>query len=134
MADHAPAGRAGRLAGSGLTQPFIGLLRLKKKAPAENGGEGPKRGTRASLFAARGFSNGSLSVTPIKLNDDELAVVMSAARPLPVACRDHFLQEVASALQGYDEIGPGIVHRVIAQVQREFFDPPDLSRGNDASK
>jgi len=29
---------------------------------------------------------------------------------------------------------PGVMHRGIAQVQREHFDPPDLSRGNDVSK
>ena len=64
----------------------------------------------------------------IRLSDSELDAVMAAARPLAVQCRDAFLQRVASALHGYGEIGPGVVYRVAAQVQREFFDPPDLSR------
>jgi hypothetical protein len=34
------------------------------------------------------------------------------------------------------EIGPGVVHRVIVETQRRFFDPPNLERsgwGNTAS-
>jgi hypothetical protein len=65
---------------------------------------------------------------PVRLSDSELDAVMAAARPLPVERRDAFLQAVASALQGCREVGPGVVYRVAAQVQREFFDPPDLTR------
>jgi len=61
---------------------------------------------------------------PIRLSDDELDAIFAAARPLAVERRDAFLQQVASALQGCGEIGPGVVYRVAAQVQREFFDPP----------
>jgi hypothetical protein len=63
---------------------------------------------------------------PIRLTDSELDAVMAAARPIAVGRRDAFLQRVASALQGYGEIGPGVVYRVAAQVQRAFFDPPDI--------
>jgi hypothetical protein len=31
-------------------------------------------------------------------------------------------------------IGDGAVHRVVAEVQRIYFDAPDLGRGNDYSK
>jgi hypothetical protein len=58
---------------------------------------------------------------------------MAAARPIAVERRDAFLQQVARSLRGR-EIGPGLVHRVVAQVQREFFDPPDLSRMAGSSK
>jgi hypothetical protein len=71
---------------------------------------------------------------PIRLTDSELDAVMAAARPLPVAQRDAFLRQVASDLGGCAELGPGVVYRVAAHIQREFFAPPDLSRGNDASK
>jgi hypothetical protein len=64
---------------------------------------------------------------PIRLSDSELDAVMAAARPLAVDRRDAFLQAVAGALQGCGEIGPGVVHRVCAEIQRAFFDPPDLS-------
>jgi hypothetical protein len=60
---------------------------------------------------------------PIRLTDDELDAVMSAAQPIAIERRDAFLQAVAAELRGR-EVGPGLVHRVVAQVQREFFDPP----------
>jgi hypothetical protein len=71
---------------------------------------------------------------PIRLSDSELDAVMAAARPLPVDLRDPFLQVVAHALSGRDVIGPGTVHQVCRELQRQFFDPPDLSRSNDTSK
>jgi hypothetical protein len=66
---------------------------------------------------------------PVRLTDDELSTVMAAARPLPVERRDAFLQQVAAALQACREIGPGAVYRAVAETQRAFFDPPDLSGG-----
>ena len=64
---------------------------------------------------------------PIRLSDSELDAVMAAARPLAVERRDAFLQQVAITLQRCGEIGPGVVHRICAEVQRVHFDPPDLS-------
>jgi hypothetical protein len=63
-------------------------------------------------------------VSLIYLSDDELGAVMRAALPIAVDRRDAFLREVASALSGCAEIGPGTVHRICAATQREFFDPP----------
>jgi hypothetical protein len=63
----------------------------------------------------------------IKLTDEELSAVMSAAKPIAPERRDAFLQQVASTLQCCGELGPGVVYRAIAQVQREHFDPPDTS-------
>ena len=60
----------------------------------------------------------------LKLSDDELAAIMAAAQPLPVGQREAFLQQVAAGLQSCGEVGPGIVHRVAARVQREMFIPP----------
>jgi hypothetical protein len=67
---------------------------------------------------------------PLKLSDAELDAVLQAARPLPVERRDAFLRAVAGALQSCDEIGPGVVYRVVAEVQRQHFDAPDFSHGN----
>jgi hypothetical protein len=61
---------------------------------------------------------------PIRLTDDQMGAVFAAARPLRVADRDAFLQEVAAALQGRSEIGDGDVYRAIADVQRRHHDPP----------
>lgn len=63
---------------------------------------------------------------PIRLTDSELDAVLAAARPIAVERRDAFLQQVAASLSGCAEVGPGIVHRVCAETQRAFFDPPDL--------
>jgi hypothetical protein len=63
---------------------------------------------------------------PLRLSDSELDAVFAAARPIAVERRDAFLQQVASRLAGEGELGPGVVYRVAAQVQREYFDPPDL--------
>jgi hypothetical protein len=52
---------------------------------------------------------------------------MAAARPLDPELRDPFLRSVANALQGQTMIGPGVVARVCAEMQRQFFTPPDLS-------
>ena len=64
---------------------------------------------------------------PLKLSDAELDAVFAACRPLQPAARDAFLQELADALQRYPEVGPGILHRTIATLQRKYFDPPDFS-------
>ena len=61
---------------------------------------------------------------PIRLTDAELDAVMSAARPLAVEMRDPFLRAVATALEGSKVIGPGVVARTCAELQRQFFDPP----------
>jgi hypothetical protein len=66
---------------------------------------------------------------PLKLSDAELDAVLQAARPLPVDLRDPFLQAVAHALSGRDVVGPGTVHQVCRELQRQFFDPPDFGNG-----
>jgi hypothetical protein len=67
---------------------------------------------------------------PLALTDSELDTVLAAARPLAVERRDAFLQEVAAVLAGVGEVGPGVVHRVCAETQRRFFDPPQLEDEN----
>jgi hypothetical protein len=71
---------------------------------------------------------------PVRLTDDELSAVMLACQPLAPEARDGFLQAVAASLQTCGEVGPGSVHRVCAETQRQFFDPPDLSKARDQSK
>jgi hypothetical protein len=67
-----------------------------------------------------------MSPRPLALTDSELDAVLAAARPLAPDLRDPFLQAVAHALSGRNVIGPGTVHRVCAELQRQSFDPPDL--------
>jgi len=68
------------------------------------------------------------------LSDSELDAVLAAARPLPVAVREPFLQVVAIALSGHDVVGPGVVHQVCRELQRQFFNPPNLEHGGGQSK
>jgi hypothetical protein len=60
----------------------------------------------------------------IRLTDDELTAVLRAAQPIAIDRRDKFLQQVADELARCGEIGPGVVHRICAAVQRAHFDPP----------
>jgi hypothetical protein len=61
---------------------------------------------------------------PLALSDSELDAIMAAARPIARDRRDAFLQQVAELLRDCSELGPGAVHRAIAQAQRAHFDPP----------
>jgi hypothetical protein len=74
------------------------------------------------------------AMPPIRLTDSELTAVLAAAQPLDASMRDAFLQRVASELGRCGEVGPGVVHRVCAEAQREFFDPPDLGQHGYGSK
>lgn len=65
--------------------------------------------------------------SPIRLTDSELDAVFAAARPLDPDLRDPFLRAVANALAGREVIGPpGLVARTCAELQRQFFRPPDF--------
>jgi hypothetical protein len=67
--------------------------------------------------------------TPLQLNDDEMSVLLSLAGPIDQQRRPQFLQEVAAELEAKrqaGEIGEGSVHRLARQIQRRFFDPPQL--------
>jgi hypothetical protein len=76
----------------------------------------------------------SSSPRPLALSDSELDTIMRAARVLAVADRDSFLHAVAFALQQQPELGPGIVARVAAEMQKRFFRPPELAGHNHGGK
>jgi hypothetical protein len=59
----------------------------------------------------------------ISLSDSELQIVLSAAKPIPPRDRDQFLRDVASELARYPEVGPGIIGRVVARLQRQHLAP-----------
>jgi len=67
----------------------------------------------------------------LRLSDAELDTVFAAARPLDVRARDAFRQEVAEALGRLPEHerGVGSVHRVVAEIQRRHWDPPQYASG-----
>jgi hypothetical protein len=65
---------------------------------------------------------------PVRLSDEELSAVMTAAQPLEPSARNAFLVDVANALAGCAVIGPGVVHRVCSEIQRRHFDAPETRR------
>ena len=59
----------------------------------------------------------------LALNDEELAALMDGARPLPPQDRDKFLRDVAAELAKHpEELGLDVVHRLVRDVQRKYFD------------
>jgi hypothetical protein len=74
-------------------------------------------------------------MSPIALTDAELDAVMAAARPLDRNQRDAFLQAVAHELRkAGGAVGPGVVHRVCAELQRQFVLAPEIDLRSRASK
>jgi hypothetical protein len=57
---------------------------------------------------------------PVSLSDDEYAAVQAAAAPIHPMQRDAFLKALAAELERYPMIGPGLVHRCAAELQRTF--------------
>ena len=46
---------------------------------------------------------------------------MQAAKPVAVADRDAFLKDVAAELGQHEVVGPGLLHRVISEVQLRYI-------------
>jgi hypothetical protein len=65
----------------------------------------------------------------ISLSDSELSAVMEAAKPLDPRLRSAFLNDVVTELAKYPELGPGIVHRVTAKLQRAHLAPRSYRNG-----
>ena len=63
------------------------------------------------------------------LSDDEMSAVMEAARPIPARDRDQFLRDVAAELKKHLEIGPGVVGRTVARLQRQHLAPRSYRNG-----
>jgi hypothetical protein len=61
-------------------------------------------------------------VSPLSFTDEEMKSLTVLAAALPRAARDSFLQMVAGRLSAFppETRGPGLVHRIAAEVQRGF--------------
>jgi hypothetical protein len=57
---------------------------------------------------------------PLSLNDDEYAAVQAAAAPIHPMQRDAFLKALAAELERHPVVGPGVVFRAAAQLQKTF--------------
>ena len=68
-----------------------------------------------------------MGMKPVRLTDEQMTAVFAASHPLPPDRRSAFLEACEQELAALPEgIGDGSLHRVVAQVQRKFFDPPVL--------
>ena len=57
---------------------------------------------------------------PLNLTDDEYVAIQAAAAPIHPLQRDAFLKALAVELEKHPAIGPGVVHRCVAALQRTF--------------
>jgi hypothetical protein len=59
----------------------------------------------------------------LSLSDSEMLAVMQAARPIDPRERDQFLRDVAVELSKYELLGPGVIDRAVAKVQKQHLAP-----------
>jgi hypothetical protein len=76
----------------------------------------------------------SFAVTPLdqlrlRLTDHDFDRLMQAAKPVPAPDRDAFLKDVAAELGQHEVVGPGLLHRVISEVQRRYIAPREREWG-----
>ena len=57
---------------------------------------------------------------PLSLSDDEMNAVQAAAAPVHPLQRDAFLKALATELERHAVVGPGVVHRCAAALQKSF--------------
>jgi hypothetical protein len=57
---------------------------------------------------------------PLSLTDDEMNAVQAAAAPVHPLQRDAFLKALAAELERHPVVGPGVVFRAAAQLQKSF--------------
>jgi hypothetical protein len=58
------------------------------------------------------------------LTDQDQVQILNLARPLSPQQREIFFERVAAELGVLPVLGPGLVARVCAKIQRELIDPP----------
>ena len=60
---------------------------------------------------------------PVALAAETLAIVHDLARPIAPERQADFVAAVAERLDGASALGPGVVFRAAAEVQRSYFTP-----------
>ena len=68
---------------------------------------------------------------PLHFSDEDMALLRELSAPIDQRRRQEFLLAIAAELEasgqaGEGDVGPGLVHRVGRQVQRRFWEPPEL--------
>jgi hypothetical protein len=63
---------------------------------------------------------------PLALTDDAMQAVLDASAPLPRGQRGEFLEAMAAELTAHPVASPGELRRVIIEMQRRYWSPPQL--------
>ena len=71
------------------------------------------------------FRCGALAVTPLdqlrlRLPAHEFDLLMQAVKPVAEPDRDALLKDIAAELGQHEVVGPGLLHRIISEVQRRY--------------
>ena len=66
----------------------------------------------------------------LRLTDHDFDRLMQAAKPVPVPDRDAFVREVAAEVGRHEVVGPGLLHRVMSEVQRRYIGDEGTPRQN----
>jgi hypothetical protein len=67
----------------------------------------------------------------LRLTEEQQALILRLARPLPVQIREAFYQRLSAELVNLPAIGDGMLYRLAAKVQREMLAPPILDGADD---
>jgi hypothetical protein len=67
----------------------------------------------------------SYAVTPLdqlrlRLPDHDFDRLMQAAKSLAAPDRDTFFKDVAAELGRHEVLGPGLLHRIVSELQRRY--------------
>ena len=81
--------------------------------------------TKVRLLHSLFFDVEQLAVTPLdqlrlRLPPHELDLLMQAVKPVAEPDRDALLKDIAAELGQHEVVGPGLVHRIIREVQRRY--------------
>jgi hypothetical protein len=106
-----------------------GPQNIAPAAPAESGRCILRKGEDCSLnqspVAAFTVFGVELAVTPLdqlrlRLPAHDFDRLMQAAKPVAESARDAMLKDIAAELGQHEVVGPGLLHRIISEVQRRY--------------
>ena len=56
----------------------------------------------------------------LRLPDHDFDRLMQAAKPIAPPERDAFLKDIAAELGKHEVVGPGLLHRIISELQQRY--------------
>ena len=65
----------------------------------------------------------------LRLPAQRFRPVMQAAKPVAEPDRDALLKDIAAELGQHEVVGPGLLHRIISEVQRRYIAPRKRATG-----